>query len=111
MKPPTQTRIRVASNKPAIRLSPLSRLREGPDSRRAAVPTTRNKVLTSGVGVRQVGRLMISERLQGRRARTSGKEVCRNRPGTKRGRLNDAHTALPKNDAQRSEVRATHFSS
>lgn len=55
---------------------------------------------------------MISERLKGRkRARRSGKEVCRNRPGTRRGRLNGAHAAAPKSDAKRSEVRATHFGS
>lgn len=72
-------------------------------------PPPRNKVLTSGVGVRQVGRLMISEKLKGRRARMSGKDVCENRPGTRRGRLNDAHAAVPERDAKRSEVRATHF--
>lgn len=52
---------------------------------------------------------MISDRLKGRRARASGKEFCRNRPGTRRGRLNDTHTAVPKSDAKGSEVRATHF--
>lgn len=103
MKPPTQR----STSPLAIGSSPLSRLCEGPDSRRAAVPA--NKVLTSAVGVRQVGRLMISERLKGSSAWTSGKEVCRNRPGTRRGRLNDAHAAVPKSCAKGSEVRATHL--
>lgn len=54
---------------------------------------------------------MIGERLKGRRARTSGKEVGRNRRRTRRGRFNDAHAAGPKSDAKGSEVRATHFGS
>lgn len=108
---PTRTGVSVASNEATVHFSPLWGLCGGPDSRRTAGPATRNKFLTSGVGVRQVGRLMIGERLKGRRARTSGKEVGRNRRGTRRGRFNDAHAAGPKSDAEGSEVRATHFGS
>ncbi len=40
-----------------------------------------DEITTSGVGVQQEGKLMITEGLKGERGKASGQEVCRNRPG------------------------------
>lgn len=63
---------------------------DAPPSRR------QDEIRTSGVGVRQGGRLMISDGLKGEREREGQSEWAgslQEQSGTRR-RLNDAHTAV-----------------